>query len=144
MADNMQIEIPQATREAAAKNIEHARAAYDQLLDSARKAQEMVIATIPSNLPSNPALQGLNEARERAIRLIRQNADASFAMANELSKATDVEEILQIQGRHAQLQMQAYALQAQKLAGTKNKAVQSYTCSRALEGDIVVQIDQFS
>ena len=124
MSDKMQTEIPQAMRELAAKNIDQARAAYNQFLDSARKAQEMMIANIPPNLPSNPASQGLNEAQERAMRLIRQNVDASFAWADELAKATDLEEIQQIQGRHAQLQMQAYALQAREFTGTKNKAVQ--------------------
>ncbi len=124
MSDNMQTEIPQAMRELAAKTIDQAHAAYDQFLDSARKAQEMMTANIPSNLPSTPALQGLNEAQERATTLIRQNADASFALANELAKAKDLEEIQQIQGRHAQQQMQVYALQAQEFAPKKYKAAQ--------------------
>jgi len=123
MSDKMQTEIPQAMRELAVKNINQAHAAYNQFMDSAGKVQEMMIANIPSNLPSTPALQGLNEAQERAMRLIRQNVDASFAWADDLAKATDLEEIQQIQGRHAKLQMQAYALQAREFAGTKNKAV---------------------
>ena len=122
MSDKMQIEIPQAMHDLAAKNIDQARAAYNQFLDSARKAQEMM-ENIPSNLPSTPALQGLNEAQERAMRLIRQNVNASFAWADELAKATELEEIQQIQGRHAQLQIQAYALQAREFADTKNKLV---------------------
>ena len=124
MSDKMQTEIPQAMRDLAAKNIDQARAAYNQFLDSARKAQEMMMENIPSNLPSTPALQGLNEAQERAMRLIRQNVNASFAWADELAKATELEEIQQIQGRHAQLQIQAHALQAREFAGTKNKLVQ--------------------
>ena len=100
MSDKMQTEIPQAMRDLAAKNIDQARAAYNQFLDSARKAQEMMM-----DLPSTPALQGLNEAQERAMRLIRQNVNASFAWADELAKATELEEIQQIQGRHAQLQI---------------------------------------
>ena len=39
------------------------------------------------------------------MRLIRQNVNASFAWADELAKATELEEIQQIQGRHAQLQI---------------------------------------
>jgi hypothetical protein len=122
MFDKMQTKIPQAMRDLAAKNIDQARAVYNQFLDSARKAQKMMIANIPSNFPSTPALQGLDEAQERAMR--RQNVDASFTLADELAKATDFEEIQQIQGRHAQLQMQAYALQAREFVGTKNNAVQ--------------------
>jgi hypothetical protein len=47
MAGNVQIEIQQAMRDLAVKNIAVARAAYGPLMDSARKAQEMMIATIP-------------------------------------------------------------------------------------------------
>ncbi len=113
MADNMQTEIPQAMRDLALKNIGVARAAYGQLMDSARKAQEMMIAAIPSN----PVMQGLNEAQERAMRFTRQNVDASFSLTDELTKAANLAEILQIQSRHAQLQMHAYTLQAQEFAG---------------------------
>ncbi len=123
MSDTMQTEIPQVMRELAAKNIDQARVAYNQFMNSARKTQEMMIAYIPSSLPSNPALQGLIEAQERAMRLVQQDIDASFALADELAKAKDLEEMQQIQGRYTQLQMQAYALQAQEFAGTKNKAV---------------------
>ncbi len=124
MSSNMQTEIPQAMRELTANTIDHARVAYNQLLDSSRQAQEMMTGMISSNLPSSPALQGLNEAQERTMRLIRKHVDAGFALANELTKATDLAEFLQIQGRHAQLQMQAYALQAQEFAGPANRTTQ--------------------
>ena len=42
------------------------------------------------------------------MRLIRQNVNASFAWADELAKATELEEIQQIQGRHAQLQISGF------------------------------------
>ena len=50
--------------------------------------------------------------------------DASFATANELTKAKDLKEALQIQSRHAQLQMHAYVLQAQEFGSLINKAAQ--------------------
>jgi Phasin protein len=43
-------------------------------------------------------------------------------LAHELAKAKDFTEALQIQSRHAQLQMHSYALQAQELAGMVNEA----------------------
>ena len=118
MTENKQTDIPQEMRELAVKNIDQARAAYSQLMDAAQKAQEMMKALIPSN----PAVQGLNEAQERAMRITQQNLDASFALANELTKAKDLTEALQIQSRHAQLQMHAYALQAQELTGMVSEA----------------------
>ena len=47
----------------------------------------------------------------------QQNLDAGFSLAQELAKAKDLTEVLQIQSRHAQLQMHAYSLQAQELGG---------------------------
>ncbi len=105
MTNNTQTAIPQAMREIAAKNIDQARAAYNQLMDSAQKAQEMMTAMIPSN----PVLQGLIQAQERAIKFARQNVEASFSLADELTNAATLPEILQIQSRHVQSQFQAYA-----------------------------------
>jgi hypothetical protein len=112
MTDNMQTAIPHAIREIVAKNIDQARAGYNQLMDSAQKAQEMMTAQIPSN----PALQGLIQAQGRAMKFARQNVDAGFSLADELTNATTFPEMLQIQSRHAQLQMHAYTLQAKEFA----------------------------
>ncbi len=120
MTDNTQTAIPQAMREIAAKNIDQARAGCHQLLDSAQKAQEMMTALIPSN----PALQGLIQAQERGMKFARQNVDAGFSLADELTKAATFPEMLQIQNRHAQLQIQAYALQAKEFATGVNGANQ--------------------
>ncbi len=120
MAVNKQQEIPQEMRDLAVQNIDHARAAYGQLMDAAGKAQEM----LKTVMPANPVTQGLTEVQERAMKFTRQNLDASFALANELAKAADLTEMLQIQSRHAQLQMHAYALQAQELAGMVTEAAQ--------------------
>ncbi len=110
MTNNTQTVIPQAMREIVAKNIDQVRAGYNQLMDSAQKAQEMMTASIPSN----PVMQGLIQAQERAIKFARQNVDAGFSLADELTNAATLPEMLQIQSRHAQLQLHAYALQAQE------------------------------
>ncbi len=112
MTNSTQTAIPQAMRDIVAKNIDQARAGYNQLMDSAQKAQEMMTASIPSN----PVLQGLIQAQERAMKFARQNVDAGFSLADELTNAATLPEMLQIQSRHAQLQLHAYALQAQELA----------------------------
>jgi len=111
---NKLLEIPQAIRELTAKNIDQARAAYTQLMDAARKAQE----TMKGIIPPNPMVQGLNDVQERAMTFARQNIDATFSLADELSKAADLPEVLQIQSRHMQQQLQAYSAQAQELMST--------------------------
>jgi hypothetical protein len=51
---------------------------------------------------SNPALQGLIQAQERAIKFARQNVAAGFLLADELTNAATVPEMLQIQsGTHS-------------------------------------------
>ena len=106
-------EIPTEMREVAVQSIDQARAACTQVMDAARKAQDMMKTMIPAN----PIAEGLNEVQERAMKFTQQNLDAGFSLAEELAKAKDLAEALQIQSRHAQLQMHAYTLQAQELGG---------------------------
>ena len=117
MAQNQQPEIPQEMRDLAMQNIDQARVAYRQLLDASRKAQEMMQAIIPWNPMAA-------EVQERAMRFTQQNLDAAFSLASELTKAKDLKEALQIQSRHAQLQMHTYALQAQELSNMINEGAQ--------------------
>jgi phasin len=120
MAQNQQSDVPPEIREFAAQNIAQAQAAYNQLLEAARKAQEMM----KTLMPSSPLAAGMSDVEERAMRFAQQNLDAGFSLANELTKAKDLKEALQIQSRHAQLQMHAYALQAQELGAMINEASQ--------------------
>ncbi len=120
MAENRQLEIPQDMRELVVRNIDQAREACKQLMDAASKAQDMM----KSMSPANSALEGVSEVQDRAMRFTKQNLDAGFSLAQELASAKDLSEVLQIQSRHAQLQMHAYALQAQELGSLVNTALQ--------------------
>ncbi len=113
MTYTKQPEIPHEMREFAVQSIDQARAAYTQLMEAARKAQDMMKTMIPAN----PIAEGLTDVQERAMKFTQQNLDASFSLAQELAKAKDLAEVLQIQSRHAQLQMHAFTLQAQELGG---------------------------
>ncbi len=120
MAETNQPDIPKEMRDLAVQSIDQARAAYGQLMDAARKAQDMMKTIIPAN----PVAEGLSDVQERAMRFTQQNLDASFSLAHELAQAKDLSEALQIQSRHAQLQMHAFALQAQELGTLVSSAVQ--------------------
>ena len=111
MAQNQPFEIPQQLRELAEKNVEQARAAYGQFMDAMAQASGMWLAA----LPSNEMTSGFKVVQERATRFAKQNAEACFALAAELANAKDIQDVLAIQSRYAQTQMQAYALQAQEL-----------------------------
>jgi phasin len=116
-----QFEFPLQIRELAERNVEQARAACGQFMDAARKAQDMM----GTMLPENSLTTGMKQLQERTMRFTRQNMDASFSLASELAKAKDFPEMLQIQSRHAQLQMAAYATQAQELGRLMADAVQN-------------------
>jgi hypothetical protein len=76
-------------------------------------------------MPSNEMTSGFKVVQERAIQFAKQNAEACFALTSELTNAKDIQDLLAIQSRSAQTQMQAYALQAQELGGLMAEAAQS-------------------
>ena len=119
MADNP-FEIPQQMRDLAEKNVEQARLAYGQMMDSIVKAMGMWSAAVPANEMTS----GFKLVQERAARFAKQNAEAGFALAAELASAKDIQEILAIQSRYAQTQMQSYALQAQELGRLMTESAQ--------------------
>ena len=112
MAQNNPFEMPQQLRELAEKNVEQARNSYAQFLDAMGKAAGMWSAAIPQH----ESASGFKAVQDRASRFAKQNADACFNMANELAAAKDIQDIMGIQSRYAQVQMQAYATQAQELS----------------------------
>jgi hypothetical protein len=65
----------------------------------------------------------LRYASSRSFR--KENADAGFALASELAKAKDLQDILRLQSDFAQTQMQSYARQAQELGGLMAEALRS-------------------
>lgn len=113
MTYTKQMQIPKEMREFAAQSVDQARAACTQVMEAARKTQDMMKAMIPAN----PIAEKLSEVQERATKFTQQNLDAGFSLAQELANAKDLTEALQIQSRHAQQQMHAYSQQAQELGG---------------------------
>jgi hypothetical protein len=121
MAQPPPFEIPQQLRELAERNVEQARAAYGQFMDAMMQATGMWANAIPANALTS----GFKTVQDRAVRFAKQNAEACFALASELANAKDVSDVLAIQSRYAQTQMQAYALQAQELGRLMAEATQN-------------------
>jgi phasin len=109
MAPAPQFEYPTRLRELAQKNMEQVQAACGQFMDAARRAQGMI------GISADPTTAGLKQIQERTLLITEQNMKASFALANELAKAKNFKEMLEIQSCHAQLQMVTYATQAKEL-----------------------------
>jgi phasin len=110
MGDNPAFEIPPELRDMAEKNVEQARAAYGQFMDFLTQAMGAWKSS------SNTEMSGFNAVQEKAIAFAKDNAERSFTLASDLAKARDVQEVLTLQSRYVQTQMQTYGIQAQQLS----------------------------
>ena len=120
MPEKQIFEIPQQLREIAEKNIEQARTAYGQLMDAMTQAMSAWISG-----PSEAMTSGFKAVQERAIQFAKENAEAGFALANELTKAKDLQDVLRLQSSFAQKHMESYARQAQELGRLMVEATRS-------------------
>ena len=111
MSVNQPFEFPQELRELAEKNVEKARATYGQFIDAMVEGAGIWMAV----MPSNGLTSRYKVVQEHATRFAKQNTNACFALASELANAKDIQDVLDIQSRYAQTQMQTYASQAQEL-----------------------------
>jgi hypothetical protein len=117
MADKPSFEIPPEVRDLAEKNIEQARAGYGQFMD---------FLTETMNAWSKSAgaeLAGFKAVQERGIAFAKDNAERSFALASEIARAKDIQEVLTLQTRFVQTQMQTFAVQAQQLGWLMSDAL---------------------
>ena len=114
-------EMTQQIRELAKKNVEQARAAYGQYMDAMTQA----MGIWSKGIPENQMTSGFKVVQDRAIGFAKQNAEAGFALAADFAKAKDIAEMMSMQNRYAQPQMQSNAHQAQELGRLMTEAVQS-------------------
>lgn len=124
MADNP-FEIPQSVRDLTEQNMKQAHAAYEQMTDFVTKAMTAWMGV----LPANPVVSGFKEVQERAVVIAKQNAESAFGLVDKLTKAQNFQEILSLQTRFAQDQMQALTQQTQELHKIIGDAVQKTTHS---------------
>ncbi len=122
MAENP-FEIPQNMRDLAEQNMKQAHAAYDQLTDFVTKAMGAWMGA----MPSNPVASGFKDVQERAVAMAKKNADTAFSVVEQMTKAQNFQEIMTLQTRFAQDQMQNYTAQTQELHKLIGDAVQKTT-----------------
>jgi hypothetical protein len=119
MTDNP-FEIPQALRDASEQNLKQAHAAYEQLMDFMTKA----MGASTGALPSDPLAAVLKTVQDRVAAMAKQNAESVFVLVEKIAKAQNFREIVTLQTRFAQDQMQAYATQTQELFSVIGEVVQ--------------------
>ena len=120
MPEQQDFQIPQQLRELAEKSVEQARVAYGKFLDGLAEAVRAW-----STVPSTVVTAAFKVVQERAIQFAKENGEAGFALASELAKAKDLQDVLRLQSNFAQVQIQSYARQAQELGRLMAEATRS-------------------
>jgi len=120
MAETNPFEIPPQIRDLTEKNIEQCRQFYDQWMQGVTQAMTMWSAT-----PAGQAAPGFDSLRNRAVQFAKDNADAAFALAQELAQAKDLQHLMTLQGQYAEVQMRAFTAQTQELGRLLTEAMQS-------------------
>jgi hypothetical protein len=110
MADKPMFEIPPEMRNLAEKNVEQARVAYGQFMEFMSQAMNAWSTT------GGPETGNFKALQERAIAFAKENAERSFSLASEIAKAKDMQEVVTLQSRYVQTQMQTFGIQAQQLS----------------------------
>lgn len=110
MPDNKMFEIPTEMRELAEKNVEEARVAYGQFMEFMSQAINAWSSTGAPEAGNFKALQ------ERAVSFAKENAERSFSLASDLANAKDMQDVVTLQSRYVQTQMQTFGIQAQQLS----------------------------
>lgn len=112
MADKSSFEIPPELRDLAEKNVEQARAAYGHFMDFLTQA----VGAWAGSPAAGELGSGFRAVQEKAIAFAKENAERSFALAADLARAKDMQEVLTLQSRFVQTQMQTFGIQAQQLS----------------------------
>ena len=75
-------------------------------------------------MPSIPMVAGFKDVQDRVVEIAKKNAESGFALVEKIAKAQNFQEIVTLQTRFAQEQMQAYATQMQELQGLIGETLQ--------------------
>lgn len=84
------------------------------LLQLAPKQSEQGAMGAP---PSNAMVTGFKEAQGRVVAMAKENAESASALAEKMAKAQNTQEILTLQAKFVQEEMQAFVAQTQELYG---------------------------
>jgi phasin len=116
MAATDRFEIPPEMRAFAEKSVEQAKQAFDGFISAAHNA----VTAFEGH--AETARKGAKDVTEKAIVFAQQNVTSSFELAQQLMRAKDVQEVLQLQADYIKRQMQMLTEQARELGESASKA----------------------
>ncbi|TMJ04041.1 MAG: phasin [Alphaproteobacteria bacterium] len=109
-------DVPTQMRQFAEQSVEQAKKAVDGFLTAAQKTATTL------ETQANTAQAGAKDVRAKVMSLAEENINNSFAFAQKLVRAKDIQEVMALQQEFLQQQMQALQSQATDLGATAAQA----------------------
>jgi phasin len=114
-------EIPAEMRNFAERSVAQAKQAFDGFLGAAQQAISRAEGQAAA------AQAGAADMSRKAMVFAGQNMAASFAFAQKLAQARDVEEVMRLQADFVKAQMQVFTEQARELGASFTQAASDTT-----------------
>lgn len=108
-------EVPAQVREMAEKGVEQARKAYDEFASAASEAASK------AETSAETMRNGAVDLNKKALAATEESMNASFDLATNLVKAKDIQEVLELQTKYVQSQMQRFGEVARELGEAATK-----------------------
>jgi phasin len=106
------IEIPTEMRDLAAQSVEQAKKAFDDFITAAQKA----VTAVEGHAAGAQA--STKNIGEKAMAFAEKNVATSFEFAQNVVRAKDIQELMQLQTEFVKTQMPAFVEQARALGQT--------------------------
>ena len=108
-------DVPTQMRQFAEQSLEQARKAVDGFMTAAQKA------VTTAEAQASAAQSGAKDVGQKAMSFAEQNVANSFAFAQRLVRAKDIQEVMALQQEFLQSQMQAMSEQAKDIGSAATK-----------------------
>ena len=125
MAVTDRLEIPHEMRAFAEKSVEQAKQAFDGFISAAHHA----VSALEGQ--AETARKGAKDVSEKAMTFTEQNIASSFAFAQQLVRAKDIQDMLKLQADYIKTQMQVFTDQAKVLGESTSQAAKDATAPKA-------------
>lgn len=116
--DKNGFEVPDQMRDFADKSVDQARKAFDDFMTMTQKA----VANMEGS--ANVVQTGASDVNRKTLDYAEEHVDAAFKFAQQMVRAKDLEEVVNLQRDYLRRQMEALGEQTRELSATATKTAQ--------------------
>ena len=97
---------------------------YSVIAEAFQKSERSATGASMGAMPSNLMAASFKHVQDRAVAMVKTNAETAVALGEKITKIQNFQELLTLQAHFAQDQMQAFATQTQELQKLIEEALQ--------------------